>query len=97
MIQHVVLFQWKKGVPAEETDGILKAVADLARKLPGTRGYAGGSDLSNRNLNQGFTHGFVLGFEDAASLKFYLEHPDHLRVVERIKKCAERILVFDAE
>ena len=97
MLQHVVLFQWKPGTPDAESGGILKAVQELSRKLPGIRGYGGGPDLSNRNLNHGFTHGFVAAFEDAASLKFYLEHPDHLKVVERIKKHAERILVFDTE
>ncbi len=97
MLQHVVLFQWKKGTPETESSGILKAVADLSHKLPGVRGYAGGADLSNRNLNQGFSHGFVIGFDDPASLKFYLEHPDHLRVVERIKRNVDKILVFDTE
>ena len=58
-------------------------MTDLATALEGLRTVCpassvapGGQPASPEGLNQGYTHGFVMTFADAAA-NHYLTHPDH--------------------
>ena len=46
-------------------------------------------------LNDGYTHGFIMTFDSAASRDAYLPHPVHEDVKERVLPHLARVLVFD--
>jgi len=95
-VQHVVLVKFKAG-----HDGLaaplFAALADLKVKLPGMLAYRFGPNSSPEGLNQGFTHGFVMSFADAAARDAYLVHPDHEAVKAKYLPFVEKVLVFDFE
>ncbi len=76
-IKHVVLLKFKPSTSQEKIDGIFIALAGLKDKIPGILDFSGGAYSSDEGLNKGFTHGFLMTFEDAAARDDYLPHPDH--------------------
>jgi hypothetical protein len=50
-------------------------------------------------MARGFTHGFCMGFRDAAARDAYLPHPEHARVVQMVAGVLEggqdAVLEFD--
>jgi hypothetical protein len=48
-------------------------------------------------MNQGFTHGFIMTFQDTASRDAYLTNPDHDRVKTAVLPHIESVIVFDFE
>ena len=79
-IKHAVLMKFKAGTPESTIQGIMSALAGLKSKIPGLLDFSSGPYSSSEGLNQGFTHGFIMTFADAASRDGYLPHPEHDKV-----------------
>ena len=77
MVRHIVLTKFKAEVTKAEIDSLFAKLADLKSHIPGMRGFDGGVSVSTEGLEQGFRHGFLIDFDDAAALDAYLEHPYH--------------------
>ena len=75
--RHVVLFKFKEGSGEETLRGIEAAFARLVAELPFVRGFEWGRNSSPENLNHGYTHCFIVGFDDEAGRDAYLPHPLH--------------------
>ena len=95
-MHHVVLVKFKPGQDAR-APALFDALAALQEKLSGMVGYRYGTNVSPEGLNQGFTHGFVMTFSDAAARDQYLVHPDHEKVKADYLPCLENVIVFDFE
>ena len=56
-----------------------------------------GVNNSPENLNHGFTHSFLLTFENAAARDVYLPHPSHAAFGELLKElnAVADVFVFD--
>lgn len=76
-VRHVVVFKYKDGATDEQIKVITDAFRDLKDKIPGIIGFEHGINNSPEGLNQGFTHVYLLTFEDEAARDTYLPHPDH--------------------
>ena len=61
----------------------------------GITSFETGQNVSPEGLNHGFTHAFVITFDDISSLDAYLPHPKHLEFVERLKPNVADVLVLD--
>ena len=96
-VKHVALFKFKEGTTPEQVDQVLDAILDLTESVPGIEDYVAGTNNSPESLNEGFTHGFVMTFADAAARDAYLTHPEHERVKTDVLPHIERVLVFDFE
>jgi Stress responsive A/B Barrel Domain len=83
-VKHVALLRFKPQTPTAKIKEIFSALDDLRHKIPGLLDFSGGPYSSQEGLNQGFTHGFIMTFADAASRDAYLPHPDHEAVKEQI-------------
>lgn len=83
-IKHAVMLKLKAGTSPAKTREIFEALAALKSKIPGLLDFSGGPYSSPEGLNQGFTHGFVMTFADAASRDGYLPHPAHDEVKQLI-------------
>jgi hypothetical protein len=95
-IEHVVLFKLRAAVPDAQKEGLLKSLLALRDVIPGILQASAGMNFSARA--QGYTHGFVVRFQDRASLDHYLSHPAHVAVVEQqVKPISEGVLALDYE
>lgn len=95
--QHLVLLQFKAGVPAAMIAGLFADLGGLREVIPGIEHFSGGPYSSPEGLNQGFTHGFVMTFRDAESRNVYLDHPEHEKVKQAILPHIDNVIAFDYE
>ncbi|MEU6143442.1 Dabb family protein [Streptomyces sp. NPDC047081] len=77
MIRHLVLFKLDDGVERDDPrvlEGV-DAFRSLDGKIPEIRFWELGWNLSDRPIAYDFA--INSGFEDAAALRAYVEHPEH--------------------
>ena len=75
--RHVVLFQFKDGVPEAIVQSIEAAFRAFCAELPFVKDFEWGRNSSVEDLNEGFTHCFIVTFADAQGRDAYLPHPAH--------------------
>jgi hypothetical protein len=101
MIHHLVVLKLKASTKPAQVAKMFSELAGLKKKVPGLLTFTGGPYSSPEGLNQGFTHGFVMAFEDAAARDAYLTHPEHEKVKARILPTLEGglsgVIAFDFE
>jgi hypothetical protein len=96
MLDHIVLLKLKEGITESQLETMYQNISELKNKISGILSITYGTNNSPENLNQGFTHGFVVRFKDAEARNNYLPHPDHQRVAkEHIIPITEDVVVFD--
>lgn len=76
-VRHVVVFKYKDGATDAQIKEITDAFRDLKDKIPGIIAFEHGVNNSPEGLNQGFTHVYLLTFEDEEARDVYLPHPEH--------------------
>jgi hypothetical protein len=96
-VKHIALIKFKDGTSEEQLGKFFDQIMDITESIPGIDDYVSGQNSSPESLNQGFTHGFIMTFHDAAARDAYLTHPDHQRVKDIILPHVESVLVFDFE
>ncbi len=80
MMIHAFLFQWKpQATEAEKLQAATRILA-LQGQVPGIIEASYNANTSPRS--QGFTHGGVIKFRDAAAFKAYFIHPVHQELVD---------------
>ena len=93
LLRHVVLFAFK-GTPAEARQ-VEEAFCRLPAQIPQILALEWGTDVSVENIQQGFTHCFLLGFAGAKERDEYLVHPDHQAFGRLAQPFFEKVLVVD--
>ena len=93
--RHVVLFKFKDEAKKEEVKKIEKAFVELEKKIKTITGLEWGTNVSPENLDQGFTHCFVVSFADKKGLEVYLPHKAHKEFVKLLKPSLDKVLVID--
>lgn len=76
-VRHVVAFKYKAGASADQIQQVTDAFRALATSIPGITAMEDGVNNSPEGKNLGFTHVYMLTFEDAAARDAYLPHPEH--------------------
>jgi hypothetical protein len=76
-VRHVVVFKYKPGTTAEQIKQVTDAFRDLRKTIPGIIGFEDGVNHSPEGKNLGFTHVYMVTFEDAKARDAYLPHPEH--------------------
>ena len=95
-IYHIVLL--KIAPPKVHRIASLIAALDGLRKiLPGYLTCTGGPYSSPEGMNQGYTHGLVMTFADAAARDQYLSHPEHEKIKQAFLPDVEGVVAFDFE
>jgi len=94
-LRHVVLFSFKESSSAED----IKKVEDAFRALPSQikeiKNLEWGTNNSPENLNQGFTHCFLLTFDSEKGREVYLPHPAHKAFGAVLGPHLNKVLVVD--
>ncbi len=94
-LRHVVLFKFKDEASEEDVKQIEDAFRALPEKIPSIVGFEWGTDVSAESLAQGFTHCFLVTFEDAKGRDAYLPHPAHKAFVKLLRPHLDKVLVID--
>ncbi|MDB4673518.1 Dabb family protein [Verrucomicrobiales bacterium] len=94
-LKHVVLFKFKESAPATAVADAEKAFAALKEKIETIVGFEGGKNVSPEDRAKGFTHLYVITFEDQKGLDVYAPHPAHEAFKARMKPILEEALIFD--
>lgn len=96
-VKHIALFKFKEGIAQEQIDQAFDQLLELSESIDGIEDYVSGMNNSPEGLNQGYTHGFVMTFTDAAARDAYISHPDHERVKTAVLPSIEALVIFDFE
>jgi len=91
----MVLLRFKPSATKESIGRLFAALQDLKKTIAGMDYYAAGPYASSEGLNQGFSHGFLMTFADAAARDTYLVHPAHERVKDEFLPLVENVVAFD--
>jgi hypothetical protein len=94
-LRHVVMFKFKDGTAAEDIKKVENAFRELPKKIPAIVGFEWGTNNSPENLAQGFTHCFLLTFNDAQARDAYLPHPAHKAFGKLLGPHLDKVLVID--
>ena len=76
-VRHVVVFKYTPEATEAQINEITEAFAALQDKIPGIVGFEHGINNSPEGKNLGFTHVYLMTFENEAARDVYLPHPDH--------------------
>ena len=96
-VRHVVVFKYKAGATDNQIRQVTDAFRELKKKIPGIVSFERGVNNSPEGKNLGFTHVYLLTFEDAKARDAYLPHPEHKKFGELLGKlgAVESVFVVD--
>ena len=98
-VKHIVVFRYKSTATPQQIAEVTEAFKALKNKIPGIISFEYGVNNSPEKLNKGFTHIYLLTFEDAAARDAYLPHPEHKKFGELLGRLGvlEEPFVVDFE
>jgi hypothetical protein len=94
-LRHVVLFKFKDSATPQDIANVESAFEALPSKIPQIRSFEWGKNNSPEGLDKGFTHCFLLTFDNEDDRAVYLPHPDHKAFGAEIGQFIEDVLVVD--
>ena len=85
-VKHIALIKFKASASSALVDELWNEIKRLPSLVPGIADFAGGLNNSPEGLNQGFTHGFVMTFQDSAARDALLTAAILLRLLDRCEE-----------
>ncbi len=95
MIRHSVLFSFKDGTDEASIDKIENEFKHLELVIPEIVNLEWGLNNSPEGKTKGFTHMFLLTFNNVYDRDSYLIHPKHQAFSSMVGPFLEDVLVFD--
>jgi len=95
MTRHYGMFQFKEGVLDSQIKECFETMQAMVGKIPGLLNMEHGPYDSTEGLNDGYTHGFIMSFDNPESRETYLPHPIHEDVKALVLPLLEKVVVFD--
>ena len=95
MLYHLVLMKFKPEVERADIDELEKAFEKLPDVIVEIQSYEFGRDIVHSERSYDF--GLVSLFANIEALNRYREHPEHQKVLARIKKMCADIVAVDFE
>jgi hypothetical protein len=89
------MYKFKDDQTKDRIQEVVDAFSALPEKIDTIIGYEHGTNVSQEGKSEGFTHVFVVTFEDEAGRDAYLKHPAHDAYVQVVKDRREKVIVFD--
>ena len=94
--RHVVLLKFQASATPDVVKSIEAAFRDLCSTLGFVRDFEWGINSSPEPLNNGFTHCFIVTFDDPAGRDDYLPHPLHQEFCKTyLEPNVEHVCVMD--
>ena len=95
MVRHFGVFKFKEAITEEQIAECFMTMKNMVGEIPGLLDFEYGPYNSSEGLNEDFTHGFVMTFDNLQSRDAYLPHPIHEKAKEIVVPRLERVIVFD--
>ncbi|WP_353128969.1 Dabb family protein [Parapedobacter pyrenivorans] len=95
MVRHFGVFKFKDNISESHIAECFQTMQDMVGQIPGLLSMEHGTYSSPEGMNDGFTHGFVMTFDNERSRDEYLPHPVHERAKDIVVPCLDRVVVFD--
>jgi hypothetical protein len=95
MVDHLVLFAVMDDASEDDVEDLLSSIRVLKDDVSSVVDLSVGKDFSGRAGD--YTHALFARFEDRDGLREYMEHPDHLAVVEKLGERTTGRIVADYE
>ena len=95
VLRHVVLFKFKDDTSSQQVREIVNAFRALPSKVDAICDFEWGTDVSVENLQQGFTHCFLVTFRSEADRAEYIPHPAHKEFGRMLGPHLDKVLVVD--
>ena len=95
VLRHVVLFKFKDGTSSQQVREVENAFRALPDKVDAICDFEWGTDVSVENLQQGFTHCFLVTFRSEADRARYLPHPAHKEFGSILGPHLDKVIVVD--
>jgi hypothetical protein len=95
VLRHAVFFSFKEESTDEDITRIVDAFRALPSKIPEIIDFQWGTNNSPEELNDGFTHCFLLTFKDESGRAVYLPHEDHKAFGGVLRGHNEQVFVVD--
>ncbi len=95
-IHHMVLVKFAAN-KVQRAPELLVALEKLRKIMPDFLALCGGPYSSPEGLNQGYTHGYLMTFANAAARDQYLTHPEHDKLKAAFLPDLEGVIAFDFE
>jgi hypothetical protein len=95
LLRHVVLFKFKDTSSPADVQKVEDAFRALPKQIKEIKSFEWGINNSPENLNQGFTHCFLVSFASEADREVYLPHPAHKAFVDVLRPHLDKVLVVD--
>jgi hypothetical protein len=93
MLNHIVAMRFKSGVKDADIDDFEKSLDDLPNKIVEIQMYEFGRDVLH--TERSFDFALVALFANQEALQRYQQHPEHQKVVQKIKLLCERVITVD--
>lgn len=102
MIRHCVFIRFKPETSRERIDELFCEIDALKHQMDGVLAVHIGTNVSpEEGMDKGYSDGFIVDFDNAASRDIYLEDAEHQAVGAKLVEAAvngvEGILVYDLE
>ena len=94
-LRHLVLLSFKPDADAASITAIERSFVALREQIDGVRAIEWGTNVSPEGLAKGYTHAFLLDFDDAPARDAYLPHPAHQAFVAQLTPLLADVLVLD--
>jgi hypothetical protein len=95
IFHHIVLLKFKESTSQVEVDAAFSNLANLKEVIPGILSFTGGPNTSHEGLSKGYSHAFLMVFENEECRDNYLPHVEHERVKNMILPLIDDIIAFD--
>ncbi|MEJ8824076.1 Dabb family protein [Variovorax humicola] len=95
MIRHVVLVRFKEHTTVAQRAQFVRAFHALSTRIAQVRRLESGVNSSPEGLDKGFTHCFLVSFDNPADRDAYLPHPAHQAFVQETGAWVADVLVVD--
>ena len=95
VLRHVVMYKFQDDVTPTQLKEVIDAFAGLPKKVDTIIGFEHGTNVSKEGKSEGFTHVFVVTFNNEAGLAADLVHPAHEADVKVARDRREKVIVFD--
>lgn len=94
-LRHIVNLKYKEEATEAELNDAVDAFLNLKNEIPGIANIEWGVNDSTEGASKGFTHSFILTFDDEHAREVYLFHKAHLDLVRKVGPIIADVLVMD--
>ena len=95
-LQHVVIFKFKETSSKSSVDSVVRAFVGLKDKISVIKKFEWGLNDSPENWHQGFTHCFILTFDNKNDRDvIYQKHQAHLDFQKILGPHMDKVFVVD--